>query len=122
LHFHFVSIIIKTYIKLTVLQNKITNYIYEAAKGYNWWRKSKPEFEINMNTQEIFKEINQLKLEEKIILVGEVWNLIAKENDSIPMPDWQKRELDKRYKEYKSEKIDTFDMVSVHSQIKKSLK
>jgi putative addiction module component (TIGR02574 family) len=75
-----------------------------------------------MNTREIFKEIYQLKLEEKIILVGEVWNLIAKENDSIPMPEWQKGELGKRYKEYKSGKMDTFDMASVHSQIKKSLK
>ncbi|MGI6457385.1 MAG: addiction module protein [bacterium] len=45
-----------------------------------------------------------MNLTEKLSLLEEVWDSIAQEHSEIPMPEWQKRELDKRYEEYKSGK------------------
>jgi putative addiction module component (TIGR02574 family) len=52
-----------------------------------------------MRPEEIKQEITKLNLAEKLSLVEDIWDSIAQGNSELPMSEWQKRELDKRYKE-----------------------
>ena len=51
---------------------------------------------ITLKTNEIVKEIDKLGLSERLILVEDIWDGIARNNSVLPMPEWQKAELDKR--------------------------
>ncbi len=55
-----------------------------------------------MKPNELLQEIEKLDLPEKLMLVGEIWDPIALNHSEVPLPKWQKDELDKRYGEYKS--------------------
>ena len=57
-----------------------------------------------MRSEQIKDEISKLGLSEKLLLVEDIWDSIATSNLEIPMPTWQKQELDKRYEEYKEGK------------------
>ena len=70
-----------------------------------------------MSSDEIKQEISKLNLAEKLLLVEDVWDSIAQSNSELPMPEWQKRELDKRYKEFKSGTQNLHDWQSVHEEI-----
>jgi len=50
-----------------------------------------------MKTEQIKNEINLWGLSEKLMVVEDIWDSIAFSNSVIPMPMWQKQELDKRY-------------------------
>jgi len=50
----------------------------------------------------LLKQINALSLSEKILLVEEIWDSIAKENESFEMTQSQKDELDRRLKSYEN--------------------
>jgi putative addiction module component (TIGR02574 family) len=39
-----------------------------------------------------------LSVPEKLQLVSELWEQIAESDESLPIPDWQKEELDRRKK------------------------
>jgi len=41
-------------------------------------------------------EIRRLPLEERIELVGDVWDTIAASPEDVPTPQWHLRELEKR--------------------------
>jgi len=58
-----------------------------------------------MRPDQIKDEINRLDLSEKPLLVEDIWDSIAAGNSELPMPEWQKQELDRRYKEYKEGKL-----------------
>jgi len=58
-----------------------------------------------MRPEEIKDKISQLELSEKILLVEDIWDSIASDNSELPMPEWQKKELDRRYQEYKKGKL-----------------
>jgi putative addiction module component (TIGR02574 family) len=73
---------------------------------------------MNMRPDEIKQEIGKLNLSEKLLLIEDVWDSIAQSNSELPMPEWQKRELDKRYKEYKEGKQSLHDWQSVHEEIR----
>ena len=75
-----------------------------------------------MRPNEIIKEIDDLGLSEKLILVEDIWNSIARNNAEIPMPEWQKSELDKRYREYKEGKLKLRDWEGVHEEIRNKYK
>lgn len=75
-----------------------------------------------MKRKEILNEINKLELIEKIVLVEDVWDSIAKSNSEIPMPEWQKIELDKRYAKYKKGEMTLHDWEDVHKNIKEKHK
>ena len=47
-----------------------------------------------------FSELLTLSLSERIQLVEDLWDSIAAEADSLPLPDWQKEELARREAEY----------------------
>lgn len=75
-----------------------------------------------MRPNEIKQEINKLNLSEKLLLIEDVWDSIALNNTELPMPEWQKRELDKRYKEYKAGEQCLHDWQSVHEEIRDKYK
>jgi putative addiction module component (TIGR02574 family) len=75
-----------------------------------------------MKADQIRSEIENLELSEKLRLVEEIWDSIAASNSELPMPDWQKQELDKRYNEYKEGKLKLHDWRSVHEDLRKKYK
>ena len=75
-----------------------------------------------MRPDEIKKEINELALSEKLLLVEDIWDSIAADNLEIPIPAWQKRELDKRYKEYKEGKLGLHNWEEVHKDLREKYK
>lgn len=72
-----------------------------------------------MKTKEIIKEVDKLNLDEKLSLVEDIWDSIAQSNAVLPMPQWQKAELDKRYVEYKEGKQNLHNVNDVHRKLKK---
>lgn len=75
-----------------------------------------------MRPDQIKEEISKLELSEKLLLVEDIWDSIAAGNSEIPMPEWQKRELEKRYKEYKEGKLELHDWKSVHEDLRNKYK
>ena len=75
-----------------------------------------------MRSEKIKQEINKLNLAEKLLLVEDIWDSIAQSNSELPMPEWQKLELDKRFKEYKAGKLNLHDWQSVHENIRNKYK
>lgn len=49
-----------------------------------------------MRPEQIKDEIGRLELSEKLLLVEDIWDSIAANNSEIPMPIWQKQELDRK--------------------------
>jgi putative addiction module component (TIGR02574 family) len=47
-------------------------------------------------------KINQLSVPEKILLVEELWDNIALDESTVPVPKSHMEELDRRFKNYKS--------------------
>lgn len=75
-----------------------------------------------MKSNAIIKEIDKLSLSEKLILVKDIWDSIARNNAVLPMPEWQKIELDKRYSDYKTGKLRLHDWEGVHEELRKKHK
>ena len=75
-----------------------------------------------MSPNEIIKQIDKLNLSEKLILVKDIWDSIARSNSVLPLPEWQKTELDKRYKEYRDGKVTLHEWNEVHEDIRKKYK
>ena len=75
-----------------------------------------------MKPEQIKTEINRLELSEKILLVEDIWDSIALNNAELPMPEWQKQELDGRYAEYKKGQVELYDSKSVHEGLRKKYK
>ncbi|MCK5680349.1 addiction module protein [bacterium] len=71
-----------------------------------------------MRPEEIKIEIDRLALSEKLLLVEDVWDSIAIGNFELPMPEWQKKELDRRYQEYKRGKLNLYDWETTHSELR----
>ena len=75
-----------------------------------------------MKADQIRDEINNLELSEKLTLVKDIWDSIAVANSDIPLPEWQKQELSKRYKEYKEGGLGLHDWKSVHEDLRNKYK
>ena len=75
-----------------------------------------------MRPAEIVKEIDKLDLSEKLILVEDIWDAIALNNGELPMPEWQKAELDKRYNDFKNGKLKLHDCESIHRKLREQYK
>lgn len=70
-----------------------------------------------MKPKELRAEIEQLELSEKLLLVEGIWDSIAANNAELPMPEWQKKELDRRYAEYKQGRLELHDWSAVHEEL-----
>ena len=75
-----------------------------------------------MRAEKIRKKIDRLELSEKLLLVEDIWDSIAESNAEIPMPEWQKKELDRRYLEYKEGKLELHDWKTVHEELREKYK
>ena len=75
-----------------------------------------------MRPDQIKDEISRLELSEQLLLVEDIWDSIATRNSEIPMPEWQKQELDRRYKEYKDGRMGLHDWKSVHEDLRSKYK
>ncbi len=71
-----------------------------------------------MISNEIIKEIDKLNLSEKLTLVEDIWDSIARNNAELPLPEWQKSELDKRYSSYKNGELKLHDWKGVHEELR----
>jgi putative addiction module component (TIGR02574 family) len=74
---------------------------------------------MKMRTNELLEEIDKLGLSEKLMLVEDIWDSIARSNSVLPMPEWQKVELDKRYAEFKAGKLKLHSWTEVHEGLRK---
>jgi len=75
-----------------------------------------------MRPEEIKNEITKLELSEKLLLVEDIWDSIAASNSELPISEWQKNELAKRYQEYKENKLELHDWKSVHEDLRDKYK
>ena len=75
-----------------------------------------------MRPEEIMQEINKLKLSEKLLLIEDVWDSIALSDKDLSMQEWQKKELNKRYSEFRDKQIDLHDWHSVHEDLRNKFK
>ena len=75
---------------------------------------------VRMKPSEIIKEIDKLELTEKLKLVEDIWDSIARSNSILPMPEWQKIELEKRHNDYKCGYLKIHDWNEVHEGLRKN--
>jgi len=75
-----------------------------------------------VRAEELRSEIRKLNVSEKLLLVEEVWNEIARSNEELPLPEWQKKELDIRLEEYDRGEVQTIEWHQVHEDLKNSYK
>ncbi len=67
-------------------------------------------------------EINKLSLSQKLILAQDIWDFIALEGNKLPLPEWQKNELEKRYDQYKQGTMELYDWQEVHHALREKYK
>ncbi|MFQ5598876.1 MAG: addiction module protein [Nitrospiria bacterium] len=72
-----------------------------------------------MKKDRIIQEINRLSLPEKLLLVEDIWDSIVLGDLELPIPQWQKEELDKRYQHYLHGKPSLHDWQDVHKSLRK---
>lgn len=75
-----------------------------------------------MRPTEIIKEIDNWGLSEKLILVEDIWDSIARNNTELPLPEWQKNELDKRYSAYKNGESKLHNWENIHEKLRNKYK
>ncbi len=73
-----------------------------------------------MNQEEILAQISKLPLAEKLAIHQNIWTEITKENKTLPMDEWQKKELDKRYKLYQQDKMKCHNWQDVHKSLRQT--
>lgn len=57
------------------------------------------------------EEILKLSLQEKIMAVEAIWDSIAQDADTIPVPEWQKKIIEERLQNYDSASGKTWEEV-----------
>ena len=75
-----------------------------------------------MEPDKITAEINMLSVSQKLLIAQDIWDSIARESGSLLMPEWQKKELDKRYMHYKDGKSKLHDWQDVHNELRERYK
>jgi putative addiction module component (TIGR02574 family) len=75
-----------------------------------------------MKRDEIIKEIDKMELSEKLLLVEDIWDSIARSNAVLPIHEWQKAELDRRYKEHKNGSLHLHNWKEVHEDLRNKYK
>ena len=73
-----------------------------------------------MEPNKIAFEIKKLSLPQKLILAQDIWDSIALERGALPMPEWQKTELEKRYSQYKQGKLKLHEWRKVHEELRET--
>jgi putative addiction module component (TIGR02574 family) len=71
-----------------------------------------------MEPDKIATEISRLSLSQRLILAQDIWDSIALEGSKLPMPEWQKTELEKRYALYQHGKMELLDWREIHNELR----
>jgi len=71
-----------------------------------------------MNIATIKSEISKLDLDEQLQLLEQVWDSICNRQAELPLPEWQKSELDKRRLDLEYGKQGLNDSEEVHSTLR----
>ena len=71
-----------------------------------------------MEPKTLIAAFDKLEMSEKIVMIEDLWDSIAKSNDSIPLPEWQKAELSKRYQEFLGQKLPLHSWSNVHDELR----
>jgi putative addiction module component (TIGR02574 family) len=72
-----------------------------------------------MKPEQIKLEVEQLDLSQKLLLVEDIWDSIAESNSVLPMPTWQKKELDDRYEAYKNGELELYSLDEINTNARK---
>jgi putative addiction module component (TIGR02574 family) len=64
-------------------------------------------------------EIDRLSIPEKILLVEDLWDSIASDESSVPVPQSHIKELDRRLKRYSSNPGDILSLEELQRRIEK---
>lgn len=75
-----------------------------------------------MDANKIADKIKLLSISQRLLLAQDIWDTIAMESDRLPMPEWQKHELDRRYALYKQDKTELHDWQKIHHQLREDYK
>ncbi len=70
-----------------------------------------------MISNKIIEVIDSMELSDKLLLVEDIWDSIATSNSQLPMPDWQKSELKKRYAEFQEGRLELHKWETVHDDL-----
>lgn len=62
---------------------------------------------ILMNAEELEHAISKLNVADKLALVENIWDGIAQSDEALPLPQWQKDELNERLALYEQGKLET---------------
>jgi len=73
-----------------------------------------------MEPDKIATEIRKLSLPQKLILAQDIWDSIALEKGNLPMPEWQKSELQKRHMQYQQGELELHDWQDVHEELRRT--
>ncbi len=52
--------------------------------------------------KEAIPHLDELSASEKLLILEELWDNLAEQPSDVPVPDWQRQELERRYQEYLS--------------------
>ena len=75
-----------------------------------------------MEPDKLAAEISMLSVPQKLLMAQDIWDSIAKDSGNLCMPEWQKNELDKRYKQYQDGSSTLYDWQSVHNKLREKYK
>jgi putative addiction module component (TIGR02574 family) len=75
-----------------------------------------------MEPEKIASEIKKLSISQRLILAQDIWDTIALESGKLPMPEWQKKALEKRYAEYQQGGLEIHDWEQLHEDLKNRYK
>ena len=75
-----------------------------------------------MEPDKITAEIDMLSVSQKLLIAQDIWDSIARGSGNIFMPEWQKKELDKRYMDYKEGKSKLHAWQDVHNELREKYK
>ncbi len=75
-----------------------------------------------MNQTQISQEIKKMEPAQRLNLIQEIWDSIALDQARLPLPDWQKKELNSRYEQYKNGKLTLHDWADVHQRLRDKVK
>ncbi len=71
--------------------------------------------------KEAIPQFDKLSVSEKLILLEELWDDLAARPEDIPLWDWQKEELDRRYEEYRKNPSEGSPWLEVKERLMRSL-
>lgn len=67
--------------------------------------------------KKLINKIKNLSISERIIIVEDIWDSIALSNEELTVTEKQKKDLDKRYKEYKNNPKDAITRTEAKGKI-----